>query len=156
MHDSRVSLSCNDQQVLDIQHSTMYYLGDRYEVGLLWKRDGIVLPNNRSMAVTCLNCLRKCFLNEPHLLAKYKAYIEKMVNSGLAIINKDKGCMSPRMLYLFHHCTSSKFQVVMNGVARFQGLSVNDCLLKGPEHAESLIGILLRFRQFRFTFMADI
>ena len=100
--------------------------------------------------------LRKCLLNEPHLLAKYQAYIEKMVDSGQVVIDKNEGCVSPCMWYLIYHCTSGKFRVIMNGAARFQGVSVNDCLLKGPERTGSLIGVLLRFRQFCFAFMVNI
>ena len=35
LHDTRVGLSRSDQRAADIQHSTIRYLGDRYEVGLL-------------------------------------------------------------------------------------------------------------------------
>ena len=53
LNDTRIGLSCDDQQALDIQqlapHVTLR------KVRLLWKRDDIVLPNNRSMAVTCLS-----------------------------------------------------------------------------------------------------
>ena len=94
----------------------MRYLVDHYDVRLLWKCDDIVLPNNSSMAVTCLNRLGKHLLNEPHLLAKYQAYIEKMVDGGQAVFDKDDGCVPPRTSYLIHHCMSGKFRVVMNGI----------------------------------------
>ena len=48
------------------------------------------------------------------------------------------------------------FRIVMNGAVRFQGMSINDCLVKGPEHSGNFLGGLLRFRQYTFAFMADI
>ena len=42
----------------------------------------MVLPNNRAMALTCLNRLRKHLVNEPKLLEKYQAYIQEMIDCG--------------------------------------------------------------------------
>ena len=64
--------------------------------------------------------------------------------------------VSPCTWYIIHHCTSSKFCVVMNVTTRFQGEWINDSLLKDPEHTRGLLGVLLHFRQYRFGFMADI
>lgn len=36
------------------------------------------------------------------------------------------------------------------------GISLNSLLLKGPEHAKPLLGILLQFRQGTVTIAADI
>ena len=48
-------------------------------------------------------------------------------------------------------------RVVFNSSARAKGgMSLNDCLAKGPCLLNELLGILLRFRQERFAFIGDI
>jgi len=46
--------------------------------------------------------------------------------------------------------------VVFNCSAKFQGVSLNDNLLQGPDLTNSLIGVLTRFRQKPVAFMGDI
>ena len=96
LHDPSVRLSRDNQWALDIQYTTVHYFGDRYEVGVLWKHDDMVLPNNYAMAFTCLNHLCKCLLNEPPLLAKYQAYIQRMIDCGQAVVDRGDSDVSPR------------------------------------------------------------
>ena len=44
----------------------------------------------------------------------------------------------------------------MNGAARYQNSSLNENLIKGPDHEGDLIGVLLHFHQFKVAYMADI
>jgi hypothetical protein len=43
-------LSREEQRAIEILNKTMKLINNRFEVGLLWKNDNIVLPNNKSMA----------------------------------------------------------------------------------------------------------
>ena len=74
LHGSTLRMSQNDKCALAIQHQTTRYLGDCYEVGLLWSRDDIILPNNRIMAEACLKDLSRRLLNLPVLLEQYQKY----------------------------------------------------------------------------------
>ena len=47
-------------------------------------------------------------------------------------------------------------RVVLDASARFAGVPLNDRLLPGPDLSSSLIGVLVRFRQERVAFMADL
>lgn len=46
--------------------------------------------------------------------------------------------------------------MVFDCSAKFQGVSLNDCLLQGPDLTNSLVGVLTRFREDPVAFMADV
>ena len=64
--------------------------------------------------------------------------------------------------YLAHHAVwkpsskSTKCRIVFDSKAPFHGISLNDCLAKGPSLLNSLLGVLLRFRQYQYAFIGDI
>ena len=45
---------------------------------------------------------------------------------------------------------------MLNGAANFQGSSLNNALLTGPDLLQSLIHILIRFRQYPYAVSEDI
>ena len=47
-------------------------------------------------------------------------------------------------------------RIIFNSSAKVNGASLNDCLAKGPSLLNNIMGILLRFRQEKFTFIGDI
>ena len=51
---------------------------------------------------------------------------------------------------------STKFRVIFNYNARCSVVSLNDVLLQGPNVANTVIGVLLRFRQHSIAAVADI
>ena len=62
------------------------------------------------------------------------------------------------MWYQSHFCvnTSKKFRVVFDCSAKYQGVSINDFLLKGPCMRNSLVSVLTRFRSFAHALISDI
>ena len=66
-----------------------------------------------------------------------------------------------REWYLPHHPVvhphkPGKVRRVLNGAAKFQGQSLNNLLLTGPDLLQNLIHILIRFRQHPYAVSADI
>ena len=51
---------------------------------------------------------------------------------------------------------STPCRIVFNSSAKHGGVSLNDCLAKGPSLLNVLLGILLRFRQYKVAFVGDI
>ena len=52
---------------------------------------------------------------------------------------------------------TTKLRVVFDASSHATGcLSLNDCLMKGPNLNPDLLSILLKFRQHKVAFMADI
>ena len=67
---------------------------------------------------------------------------------------------SEREWYLQHPVVNpnkpAKVRRVLNGVAKFQGASLNNSLLTGPDLLQNLIYVLVRFRRHPIAISADI
>ena len=46
--------------------------------------------------------------------------------------------------------------MVYDAAAKFDGTSLNDQLYQGPDHANNLLGVLIRFREEEIPFTADL
>lgn len=70
-------------------------------------------------------------------------------------------CGKGETWYLPHHCVfhpkkPNKLRVVFDCSARYNGCSLNDHLLQGPDMINNLNGILIRFRQHPIALMCDV
>ena len=57
---------------------------------------------------------------------------------------------------VYHPQKQEKIRVVFHSASEVKGVSLNKLLLSGPDLANSLFGVLLRFRRHSIAFMADI
>ena len=64
--------------------------------------------------------------------------------------------------YLPHHAVlregneTTKMRIVFDAFSKSDGLSLNDCLYKGPQLTPLIYGLLLQFRTFLFALTAEI
>lgn len=61
------------ERARELMKSTTRKIGEQYETGLLRKRDGIVMPNNRQMAIRRLICFENKLLREQTLSETVRA-----------------------------------------------------------------------------------
>ena len=54
---------------------------------------------------------------------------------------------------VYHPKKSEKIRVVFDCSAKFEGTSLNDQLMQGPDLTNSLVGVLTQFRQEPIAFM---
>ncbi|XP_067927966.1 uncharacterized protein [Watersipora subatra] len=110
----------------------------------------IGLPLNRIQTEKRLAGIVKKFRADPEYHEEYRNFIEDLIKNGHAEEAPETG-EPGKVWYLPHfgvrHKQKRKLRVVMDASARFNGISLNDILLTGPDHMNSLIGILLRFRK---------
>ncbi|GBP12491.1 hypothetical protein EVAR_10170_1 [Eumeta japonica] len=96
----------------------------------------------------------------PAFAAAYTAQIEKLIENGYARRLENRAQVRD-CFFLPHFAVTNpnkpnKIRVVFDAAARFEGKSLNDYLLSGPDLLNSLTGILFRFRIGSVAFTGDI
>lgn len=83
-----------------------------------------------------------------------------MINSGEAELVTSQTNPEGRTWYILHFCVKhakkNKLRVMFYCSSKHQGVSLNDCLQSGPDHINSLVGILMRFRLNNVALTCDI
>ena len=57
---------------------------------------------------------------------------------------------------VYHPEKTNKIRIVFDCSAKFRGVCINDNLLQGPDITNTLVGVLVRFRQERIPIRSDI
>ena len=159
--DSRSAADARAEKILE---ETTYHDGTRYQVGMLWADIESSLPNNYFSALVQLKSLERRLGKDDELRERYSQNIQDDFLKGYVVRVDKTDCFkvsNPREWYLSHHPVihpnkPGKVRRVLNGAAKFQGSSLNNALLTGPDHLQSLIHILIRFRQYPFAVSPDI
>ena len=159
---SESTLSVQDKRALTILESSTVKEGGHYKTPLLWKLEP-ALPNNRAMAVSRLHCTERKLKRNPQLAEKYHNVINNYVCKGHAqrMTQEEAKVITPKTWYLPHHAVLNpnkpgKVRVVFDAASKFDGVSLNDKLLTGPDLLNNLVGILMRFCTGKIGVMADI
>ena len=156
--------SADDARASKILQETTYHDGCRYQVGMLWADDESSLPNNYFSALVQLKSLERRLEKTPELKASYAQTIKDDFDKGYIVQVDKSDCFridNPREWYLPHHPVfhshkPGKVRRVLNGAAKFHGVSLNSKLLTGPDLLQTLIHVLMRFRQHPYAVSADI
>ena len=157
-------LSREDMRAVDIlERTTKLTADDHYETGLLWRRDDVQLPNNRREAEIRLQSLRRKFHTDSSLQEKYRATMEDYKAKGYArkLSDEEASKSGPRTWYLPHFAVTSsnkpnKVRIVFDAASEHGETSLNKNLLQGPDYTNSLVGVLLRFREENVALVGDI
>lgn len=160
-----------DEQSLTVeeQHCIQYYnttttrrIDGSYEVRIPLKPEiQTQLGTSRTTAVTQFYNLEKKLNRQKDLAIKYKTFIQEYEQLGHMIpaIETNSGLQC----YLPHHAveraesTTTKTRVVFNASCKTSsGYSLNDVMYTGPNLQHDLQNLILKWRQFRYAFTADI
>ncbi|CAL8101471.1 unnamed protein product [Calicophoron daubneyi] len=139
----------------------MTYSDGHYEIGLPWRPDKERLPSNLVMVERRAMALRRRLNKDSVLRRKYietisghisKGYISKVPPGEDTYLNR---------WFLPHHPVLNpnkpeKVRVVFDRAASYNGISLNQALLQGPDMTSSLVGVLLRFRRYSVAVCVDI
>jgi len=164
MPPRRDLVSEENKRALEIMNRTLKKINGRYEMGLLWKRDNIVLPDSFPMAMKRLIILEKSLRKKPELLKWKNDHMKSLLAKGYARIATDEELNQewPRVWYAPTFVTFNENKVppkprdVADVAAQVNGVSLNTNLLKGPDNLISLLTGLFRFREYAIAVNADV
>lgn len=156
-------MSVEDKRAEKVIERTIGKVDGHYQMGLLWKHSDPRLPDNRLIAEIRLRHLRRRLERDQELKRKYLTIIDDYVEKGYArkLTDEETKIRSNKTWYLPHHPVLNphkpgKVRVVFDAASTFEGTSLNDQLLHGPDLINNLVGILMRFRQDQVALIADI
>lgn len=154
-------MSTDDRRFLEIMTSKIVQLSSGfYEMPLPFRGDIVPLQNNKPQALQRLQGLKSPLSRDSDYRLLYTAFMNDMIENQYCeeVPQSELDCDSA--WFIPHHgvvnTAKKKLRVVFDCSARWKGISLNDCLLQGPDLTNTLFGVLCRFRKERVAFMCDI
>ncbi|XP_075163137.1 uncharacterized protein LOC142235765 [Haematobia irritans] len=150
-----------DEKSMNILKTFTHQRADgHYETSLLWRYDEVLFPDNYEMAKKRLVCLENKLLKNDDLLNTFVETLRNYLAKGF-ISKIDSTEKIQRVWYLpifpvFNKNKPGKCRIVWDAAAKFNGVSLNSMLLKGPDFLCSLQGILYKFRERSVATCGDI
>ncbi|XP_064632813.1 uncharacterized protein LOC135491092 [Lineus longissimus] len=150
-------MSPEDRRVQTMFEKSTTLNDGRYEVGMLWKSPDTWLPSNQKAAEHRMTSLRRKLKNSADFHCKYKCFVDKLLDRGHArkLTQEESEMHGQRTWFLPHH-KPDKVRVIFDAAAKTDGVSLNSQLLQGPDYTNSLLGVLLRFREYHIAIVGDI
>ena len=159
--DEKPGMSKDDRKFTEITDDRRQLDDGRYEVPMPFKEETLVeLECNIDLAEKRLQFLKRKMENNAEYRAHYIDFMKENEDLNFCEkvpqeeINKRPAWYIPH--HGIYHKIKKKIRVVYDCSARFNGKSLNDCLLTGPDLINSLVGVLLRFRKETVAFQSDI
>lgn len=131
----------------------------RYATPLLRKPDAVKLHAPPTAVMPLLRATERRLATNPALASVYNEEISKLLRAGYVTkISEEEASQSAESWYIPHHIVhhNGKARVVLNCSYTYQQIALNDILLPGPNLGSSLLGVLLRFREYPVAVSGDI
>ena len=137
-----------------------------WEMRLPLRSCDVTMPNNWSLAVSCLNGLLCTFKKKPKTKKDYFHFMEKIFGRGHTIPvpqeellagTQSDGCLGYFPHFgVYHPQNPKQILVVFDSSAEYQGISLNKQFFSRLVLMNSLACVLIRFRQESISLMCDI
>ena len=154
------SMSKEDKYALNVMERCVTFENGHYVMPLMWRPGASELPCNRNMAFNRLASLKRRLQRDQDLRRSYVETVQNYIENDYAREVPVESIPCDVVWYLLHnavkHPRKGKVRVVFDCSAKTKGLSLNDVLLQGPDLANSLVGVLLRFRMEPVASVSDI
>ena len=156
-----VGMSPNDMKVIDLWNNSCVLENGHYILPIPWVNDRPCFPDNQYSALHRLHSLKKRLVKKGQY-EQYDENISKFMDKGYAekVPEEEMNIKDGSVWYLPHHGVSSeskpKVRVVFDCAAQHSGICLNNQALQGPDLVNKLLGVLLRFRQYRYAIMSDV
>ena len=121
------------------------------------------MSGNRIQAEQSTSCLKRKLSSGTKLREDYVAFLEEVISACYAekvaqnVLDRSDG----KVLFIPHHGVhhqkkSDKIRKVFNCSSQFHGTLLNNELFQGPDLTNSLVGVLIRFRQDPVAAMGEV
>lgn len=151
--------SLENQEALHKFEETMKYDNGRYELRLPWKDEQMMFDDNYGPAENRFSQLVRKLQRKTTLYHRYNEVIQENLSEGIIEIVHSKYFENP-IYYLPHHAIvrekASKNLYLMHLHMKKNSLSLNECLLPGPNLNPDLLSVLVKFKQHKVALTADI
>ncbi|KAK3099229.1 hypothetical protein FSP39_001287 [Pinctada imbricata] len=159
--DEKIGMSVEDQQFLDIVATSFRRDEDGFWTSPLpFRPSRPRLDNNFPMALKRARNLQRSLLNDSVKASHFIEFMQKILKNGHAErappLQPDEECWFLPIFAVYNPQKPGQARVVFDSSAKFNGLSLNDVLLTGPDLVNSLLGVLMRFRREPVAVLADI
>lgn len=161
-YDEKLELSFEDRMFMDMASKSLIRKDGHYHLPLPFRDKDPILPDNYDMVAQRAWSLAKKLNKDSAYASEYTTFMEGILDKGYAerVPASQLQRCDGRVWHIPHHGVyhkqKGKLRVVFDCSASYQGKSLNTMLLQGPDLANPLLGILLRFRHERIALMADI
>ena len=157
-------MSQDDKKFLSILEKDIRQREDgHYEMPLPFREETPVLPNNKALALHRLQKLQTRLENNKKYCEDYINFMNELIERNYAerVPENELAKEDGKVWYIPHHGVyhprkPEKIRVVFDCSATYQGESINNHLLQGPDLTNQLVGVLCRFRTEPTAFMCDV
>ena len=160
-HDNKVGHSVEDREFLSIMNQDFHKNSNgNWTAPLPFKSVRPHLMNNKVQVLKRAINLDLSLKKDPVKLEKMCDFMENIFNTGAAEkapdVPEDHECWYIPIFGVTHPRKPNKVRAVFDSSIVYQGNSLNDVLLSGPNLTNNLLGILLRFRKDLCAIAGDI
>jgi hypothetical protein len=159
--DEKPGMSMEDREFIQTMNDNLERDSEGTWIAPLpFKADKPTLPNNRSQAMKRARNLTASLRKDAKKKDHFFTFMQKIIENGHAEeapeIHENKERWYLPLFGVYHPKKPDQIRCVFDAAAKYNGISLNDVLLTGPDLTNSLLGILLRFRQEPVAIVADI
>ncbi len=160
-NDDKSAPSIEDGEFLRIMEEEMYIDETNHWVAPLpFRSNRRRLSNNRALAQKRFLSLQRSFQKNPEMKNHFVHFMQNIFDNDQAEpappLTQDEECWYLPTFGVYHPQKPGQIRVVFDSSAPYQGISLNDVLLSGPDLNNTLLGVLLRFRKEQVAISADI
>ncbi|KAM9709232.1 uncharacterized protein ACNS7B_023621 [Menidia menidia] len=154
------TISQEDIQFLQILNEGVHHNNNGHLEMPLPFRERPQLPSNKHLAIVRLKHLKGKMDRNPKYKEDYVKFMVNVFKDGDAeevhATPKDGNTWYIPHHGVYHPRKPEKIRVVFDCSAKYEGTSLNDHLLTGPDLTNALTGVLCRFRQYPIAINCDV